>query len=127
MVRDRTPPCFWRIWGAEVLRINRPGGNGYPNPIVDSVVSSLTIDIRTDEGRDKCLEIVEKVDVVIEGNRPGVMVRLGLGPSVMMVKNPRLICARMTGWGQTRPSRGGSFPRFSANPAGTTRGGSPDR
>jgi len=89
--------------GAEVLRINRPGGNGYPNPVVDSAVSAMTIDIRTDEGRDRCLDIVEMVDVVIEGNRPGVMERLGLGPLVMMARNPRLIYGRMTGWGQTGP------------------------
>jgi alpha-methylacyl-CoA racemase len=89
--------------GAEVLRIDRPGGNGYPNPIVDSVVSSVTIDIRTADGRDRCLDIVEKVDVVIEGNRPGVMERLGLGPEPMMKRNPRLIYGRMTGWGQTGP------------------------
>jgi alpha-methylacyl-CoA racemase len=89
--------------GADVLRINRPGGNGYPNPVVDSAVSSLTVDIRTDEGRDRCLEIAAMVDVVIEGNRPGVMERLGLGPLVMMAHNPRLIYGRMTGWGQTGP------------------------
>jgi alpha-methylacyl-CoA racemase len=81
--------------GAEVLRIERPGGNGYPNPIVDSGVSSLTIDIRTEQGRDKCLEIVERVD--------GVMERLGLGPEVMLERNARLIYGRMTGWGQTGP------------------------
>ena len=89
--------------GAEVLRVERPGGNGYPNPIVDSGVSALTIDIRTDGGRDKCLEIAALVDVVIEGNRPGVMERLGLGPDVLMKRNPRLIYGRMTGWGQTGP------------------------
>jgi alpha-methylacyl-CoA racemase len=89
--------------GAEVLRVNRPGGNGYPNPIVDAGVSALTIDIRTDQGRDKCLEVAALVDVVIEGNRPGVMERLGLGPEEMMTRNPRLIYGRMTGWGQTGP------------------------
>jgi len=89
--------------GAEVLRIDRPGGNGYPNPVVDSALSSLAIDIRTDEGRTRCLEIVERVDVVIEGNRPGVMERLGLGPEAMQQRNPRLVYARITGWGQTGP------------------------
>lgn len=89
--------------GAEVLRIQRPGGNGYPNPIVDSGLSSLTIDIRADEGRARCLDIAGLVDVVIEGNRPGVMERLGLGPEVLMQRNPRLIYGRMTGWGQTGP------------------------
>ena len=89
--------------GAEVLRIDRPGGNGYPNPIVDSGLSALTLDIRIDAGREKCLEMVRLVDVVIEGNRPGVMERLGIGPEVMMQANPRLIYGRMTGWGQSGP------------------------
>lgn len=89
--------------GAEVLRIDRPGGNGYPNPVVDSVLSPLTIDVRSAEGRAKCLEIAAHVDVVIEGNRPGVMERLGLGPDELMRINPRLIYGRMTGWGQTGP------------------------
>jgi alpha-methylacyl-CoA racemase len=89
--------------GAEVLRIDRPGGNGYPNPIVDSGLSALTLDIRTDEGRTKCLELASLVDVVIEGNRPGVMERLGLGPDAMLSRNSRIIYGRMTGWGQTGP------------------------
>jgi alpha-methylacyl-CoA racemase len=89
--------------GAEVLRIDRPGGNGYPNPVVDRCLSSLTLDIRTEEGRARCLELVERVDVVIEGNRPGVMERLGLGPELLLQHNPRLICGRITGWGQTGP------------------------
>jgi alpha-methylacyl-CoA racemase len=89
--------------GAEVLRIDRPGGNGYPNPVVDSVLSSLTLDVRTDDGRARCLEMAEWIDVVIEGNRPGVMERLGLGPEAMMQRNPRLIYGRITGWGQTGP------------------------
>jgi alpha-methylacyl-CoA racemase len=89
--------------GAEVLRVARPGGNGYPNPIVDYGLSTLTIDIRNDAGRARCLEIAAHVDVVIEGNRPGVMERLGLGPDAMMALNPRLIYGRMTGWGQTGP------------------------
>ena len=89
--------------GAEVLRVERPGGNGYRNPIVDSGLSTLTIDIRTPEGRARCLELAALVDVVIEGNRPGVMERLGLGPETMSERNPRLIYGRMTGWGQSGP------------------------
>ena len=89
--------------GAEVLRIDRPGGNGYPNPVVDFGLSALTVDIRTDEGRRRCLALAEQVDVVIEGSRPGVMERLGLGPDVLTARNPRLIYGRMTGWGQTGP------------------------
>ncbi len=89
--------------GAQVLRIQRPGGNGYPNPVVDGVVSALTLDIRNDGARAECLEIATMTDVLIEGNRPGVMERLGLGSDAMMARNPRLIYARMTGWGQTGP------------------------
>ena len=89
--------------GAEVLRIDRPGGNGYPNPVVDSVLSSVTVDIRTEAGRERCLDVIEAVDVLIEGNRPGVMERLGLGPDVALERNPRLIYGRMTGWGQRGP------------------------
>jgi len=89
--------------GAEVLRVERPGGNGYANPIVDSGLSTLTVDIRTPEGRARCLDLAALVDVVIEGSRPGVMERLGLGPEVMLERNPRIIYGRMTGWGQTGP------------------------
>ncbi len=89
--------------GAEVLRIQRPGGNGFPNPVVDSGLSPVTLDIRTDEAREQCLELAELADVVLEGNRPGVMERLGLGPDQAMARNPRLIYGRMTGWGQFGP------------------------
>ena len=89
--------------GAEVLRVDRPGGNGYPNRVVDWGLSSMTLDIRSDEGRAQCLEIASRVDVLIEGNRPGVMERLGLGPDELLSRNPRLVYGRMTGWGQTGP------------------------
>jgi alpha-methylacyl-CoA racemase len=89
--------------GAEVLRIDRPGGNGWPNPIVDRGRASAAVDIRKPEGRDFCLEAASLADVVIEGFRPGVMERLGLGPEAMLERNPRLVYGRMTGWGQTGP------------------------
>jgi len=89
--------------GAEVLRIDRPEGNGWANPVVDRGRHVITIDVRTDSGRDLCLEAASKADVVIEGLRPGVMERHGLGPEAMIERNPRLVYARMTGWGQTGP------------------------
>lgn len=89
--------------GAEVLRIDRAGGNGWPNPIVDRGRHALELDIRSDEGRAQVLEIVANADVVVEGFRPGVMERLGLGPDVLLERNPRLIYGRMTGWGQAGP------------------------
>ena len=89
--------------GADVLRIEREGGNGWPNPVVDRGRAKLTVDIRTEDGRNLCLDAAEKADVIIEGFRPGVMERLGLGPDVMLGRNPRLIYGRMTGWGQDGP------------------------
>ena len=89
--------------GAEVLRIDRAGGNGWPNPVVDRGRATAAVDIRTPEGRDFCLEAAGRADVLIEGFRPGVMERLGLGPEALISRNPRLVYGRMTGWGQTGP------------------------
>ena len=89
--------------GADVLRIEREGGNGWPNPIVDRGRGTLTLDIRTDDGRAMAIEAVAHADILIEGLRPGVMERLGLGPDEMLKRNPRLIYGRMTGWGQEGP------------------------
>lgn len=89
--------------GADVLRIDREGGNGWPNPVVDRGRATITLDIRSDEGKAACLDVCDKADVLIEGFRPGVMERLGLGPDVMLERNPRLVYGRMTGWGQTGP------------------------
>ena len=89
--------------GADVLRIDRPGGNGWPNPIADRGRAVLPLDIRSPDGRARCLELIGRADVLIEGNRPGVMERLGLGPDIAAALNPRLVYARMTGWGQDGP------------------------
>jgi len=89
--------------GADVLRIDREGGNGWPNPVVDRGRAIAVVDIRSAEGRAFCLDASDHADVVIEGFRPGVMERLGLGPEVMRKRNPRLIYGRMTGWGQDGP------------------------
>lgn len=89
--------------GAEVIRIEREAGNGWPNPVVDRGRKRMMLDIRTDAGRERCLELAENADVLIEGYRPGVMERLGLGPEQIHERNPRLVYGRMTGWGQTGP------------------------
>jgi alpha-methylacyl-CoA racemase len=64
---------------------------------------SAAIDLRTSEGRDAALRLVTAADALLEGYRPGVMERLGLGPDACLARNPRLVYARMTGWGQTGP------------------------
>ncbi len=99
------PHCAMQLadMGAEVLRIERPGGNGWPNPVVDRGRTCITLDIRTEVGRQRCLELARCADVLIEGNRPGVMERLGLGPDELCELNPRLVYGRMTGWGQSGP------------------------
>lgn len=89
--------------GADVLRIDRPGGNGWPNPVADRGRAAITLDIRGEEGRARSLDLIARADVLIEGNRPGVMERLGLGPDAAFARNPRLIYGRMTGWGQDGP------------------------
>ncbi|MFA5677609.1 MAG: CaiB/BaiF CoA-transferase family protein [Pseudomonas sp.] len=99
------PHCAMQLadMGAEVLRIDRPGGNGWANPVVDRGRTVITLDIRSEAGRQRCLELAQRADVLIEGFRPGVMERLGLGPDQLHELNPRLVYGRMTGWGQTGP------------------------
>lgn len=86
--------------GADVLRIDRAGGNGWPNPIMDRGRATKVVDIRSDEGRAWCRDAAAMADVVIEGSRPGVMERLGLGPDDLLAINPGLVYGRITGWGQ---------------------------
>src|SRR5689334_10795238 len=72
--------------GADVLRICREGGNGWANPIMDRGRANVSIDVRTEEGCAFCLEACDRADVLIEGFRPGVMERLGLGPDVLTAR-----------------------------------------
>jgi alpha-methylacyl-CoA racemase len=90
--------------GADVIRIDREGGGDWPNlPILSRGRSSIVLDLKTPAGIARCLSAIEKTDVLIEGFRPGVMERLGLGPDLALARNPRLVYGRMTGWGQTGP------------------------
>lgn len=88
--------------GAEVVRIERPGTQ-VSNPVVERARNRVEIDVKTEEGRDFCLDTLTHADVVIEGFRPGVMERLGFGPDELLSLNERLVYARMTGWGQDGP------------------------
>ncbi len=91
--------------GAEVLRLDRPSGVGGtgPNPVLQRGRPSLVCDLKDAEGVARARAAAARADVTIEGNRPGVMERLGLGPDVLMAENPGLIYARMTGYGQAGP------------------------
>ncbi len=96
--------------GAEVIRIDRKaldydrserGGWGYE--IFNRGRPSVALDLKTPEGVETLLKLIERADALIEGFRPGVMERLGLGPDLAMKRNPRLVYGRMTGWGQDGP------------------------
>ena len=88
--------------GAEVVRIEREG-TGVSNPVVERARRRVAVDVKSEEGKAFCLKALGAADVVVEGFRPGVMERLGFGPDVLLKANPRLIFARMTGWGQEGP------------------------
>jgi alpha-methylacyl-CoA racemase len=95
--------------GAEVIRIDRAGqvkDRDPANPPKDVLARgrrSIGVDLKQPEGIETVLKLVEGADVILEGFRPGVMERLGLGPDVCLARNPRIVYGRMTGWGQEGP------------------------
>jgi len=95
--------------GADVLLVERPQdpGLGVPRARWTDVMSrgrrSITLDLKSPQGVEAALQLAEKADALIEGFRPGVMERIGLGPDVLLARNPRLVYGRMTGWGQDGP------------------------
>lgn len=95
--------------GAEVLRIDRvkPSGLGLQIPPKFALMTrgrrSVAVDLEKNEGREVILRLVEKADAFIEGFRPGVAERLGIGPKTCLTRNPKLVYGRMTGWGQEGP------------------------
>ena len=89
--------------GAEVTRIERAGNAVETDAVTSRGKTSRSLDLKSHEGVQHALEAIASADVLIEGFRPGVMERLGLGPDVALARNPRLVYGRMTGWGQTGP------------------------
>ncbi|OAA28175.1 alpha-methylacyl-CoA racemase [Frankia sp. EI5c] len=89
--------------GADVVRIQRPELGDGPEDWLLRGRRLLRVDLRSPDGLAQTLDLVERADVLIEGYRPGVAERLGLGPEQCLARNPRLVYARMTGWGQTGP------------------------
>jgi alpha-methylacyl-CoA racemase len=90
--------------GAEVIVIERPGGQ-----VLDTGTAlgrgkrRISLDLKTPDGLAQARALIESADALIEGFRPGVMERLGLGPEAFAVSHPRLVYGRVTGWGQTGP------------------------
>jgi crotonobetainyl-CoA:carnitine CoA-transferase CaiB-like acyl-CoA transferase len=108
-------------YGADVLKIERPGtgdstrGMGVPDPsdgtslywkLVARGKRCAVVDLKTDHGRDTILRLVEDAQVVVENFRPGTLERLGLGPDVLLERNPTLVILRVTGFGQDGPYAG---------------------
>jgi alpha-methylacyl-CoA racemase len=89
--------------GAEVVRVERPGARLDPRDPLLRSRRSIAIDVKRPEGAALVRELARSADGVIEGFRPGVMERLGLGPEVLLGDNPKLVYGRMTGWGQHGP------------------------
>lgn len=89
--------------GAEVVRIDRPNAKSSKFDVMNRGKRSVALDLKTPEGVETALKLIEKADALVEGFRPGVMERLGLGPDVCLARNPKLIFGRMTGWGQFGP------------------------
>src|SRR6204780_2899457 len=93
--------------GAQVIRVERPAScaPGLPDP-VDPLTrgrTSVGLNLKDPAGIELLLLLIESADVLVEGFRPGVTERLGFGPDVCATRNPRLVYARMTGWGQEGP------------------------
>jgi len=95
--------------GADVVRLARPQTGAQTGSIFDATGSvyrgrpTLVVDLKREQDRDRVLRIAESADALIEGFRPGVMERLGLGPDVLLARNPRLVYGRVTGYGQDGP------------------------
>ena len=91
--------------GAEVIRLDRlnQAGSGHRANVLNRGRRSIAIDLKNSDGVATAQRLIDQADVLVEGFRPGVMERLGLGPDTCLERNPGLVYGRMTGWGQTGP------------------------
>ncbi|MGV6802456.1 MAG: CaiB/BaiF CoA transferase family protein [bacterium] len=89
--------------GAEVIRVERIGEIGRPGDPLERSRKVIALDLKKPEGVRVAIKLARMADGIIEGFRPGVMERLGLGPDVLLKTNPKLVYGRMSGWGQNGP------------------------
>ena len=90
--------------GADVVRIDRPGAaERDKRDVIGRGRRNLVLDLKQRDGLEAALQLLDAADALIEGFRPGVMERLGLGPEAVLARNPRLVYGRVTGWGQSGP------------------------
>ena len=124
--------------GADVTVIERRSPNANAAPTSQQMAAhtfynrgkrSVAVDLKNPAGVELVLKLVAESDLLIEGFRPGVMERLGLGPEVCLERNPRLVFGRMTGWGQSGPlaHAAGHDPNYIALSGALWPGGSTDR
>ncbi|MEV0844655.1 CaiB/BaiF CoA-transferase family protein [Streptomyces sp. NPDC049954] len=96
--------------GADVVRVDRPGkqalGMDPAHDLTNRGKRSVLVDLKSGDGAEQVLALAERADLLIEGYRPGVAERLGIGPGPCLERNPRLVYGRMTGWGQEGPLAG---------------------
>jgi len=90
--------------GADIVRIDRPGAKPrHPKDLIGRGRRTVHLDLKSEDDRNQVLELLAHADALVEGFRPGVMERLGLGPDAVAQVNQRLVYGRMTGWGQDGP------------------------
>lgn len=93
--------------GADVVRVDRPSGGlalgGPEHDFLNRGKRSVLVDLKNERGAEAVLALAEQADVLLEGYRPGVAERLGVGPEQCWARNPKLVYGRMTGWGQDGP------------------------
>ncbi|WP_428935874.1 CaiB/BaiF CoA transferase family protein [Streptomyces sp. ACT015] len=93
--------------GADVVRVDRPGGPGLgidpAHDVTNRNKRSVVVDLKAPGGAARVLGLAARADILVEGYRPGVAERLGVGPGACHARNPRLVYGRMTGWGQDGP------------------------
>ncbi|WP_371663863.1 CaiB/BaiF CoA transferase family protein [Streptomyces sp. NBC_00280] len=93
--------------GADVVRVDRPGGAGLgidpEYDVTNRNKRSVIVDLKAADGPSRVLDLAARADILVEGYRPGVAERLGIGPESCHARNPRLVYGRMTGWGQEGP------------------------
>jgi alpha-methylacyl-CoA racemase len=92
--------------GADVIRVDRASAAPDAPEPVDTLLRnrrSIALNLKSPAGIETLLRLIDGADALVEGFRPGVMERLGLGPEVCLARNPRLVYGRMTGWGQSGP------------------------
>jgi alpha-methylacyl-CoA racemase len=93
--------------GADVVRVDRPGGSALgidpARDVTNRNKRSVIVDLKAQDGPARVLDLALRADILLEGYRPGVAERLGVGPEACRARNPRLVYGRMTGWGQDGP------------------------